>query len=276
MVARVWFSGAILSPSFASTASCRPSDQRRPGIMRPVNSSTMMTWGRSDAAPVVHRLQVLDHVVHVLVEDVVGLEGLVDVVGDLDVGRVGEVLDAEQPLAVGAPCSVSETVRDFSSTMKSPSAVSSISESLPSTMVAARLSLRDDPVDLLVHRGPALRAPVAPRDDQRGARLVDQDRVDLVHDRVVVLALDHLVEAEPHVVAEVVEAELVVRAVGDVGRVGLAAACTGRRAASRMSGETNVGVVAGTASRAGSPRRSGRARGRSAPSTGRRGGPGSR
>ena len=51
MVARVWFSRSILSPSFASTASCRPSDQRRPGIMRPVNSSTMMTWGWSDARP---------------------------------------------------------------------------------------------------------------------------------------------------------------------------------------------------------------------------------
>lgn len=34
----------ISSPSFASMAWCRPSDQRRPGIVRPVNSSTMMIW----------------------------------------------------------------------------------------------------------------------------------------------------------------------------------------------------------------------------------------
>ena len=39
------------------------------------------------------------------------------------------------------PCSVSDTVRDFSSTMKSPACWASISESLPSVMVAARLSL---------------------------------------------------------------------------------------------------------------------------------------
>ena len=43
MVARVWFSFSILTPSLASTAWCSPSDQRRPGMMRPVNSSTMMT-----------------------------------------------------------------------------------------------------------------------------------------------------------------------------------------------------------------------------------------
>ena len=43
MVASVWFSRSMRTPSLASTAWCRPSDQRRPGIMRPVNSSTMMT-----------------------------------------------------------------------------------------------------------------------------------------------------------------------------------------------------------------------------------------
>ncbi len=43
MVASVWFSRSIFTPSFASTAWCNPSDQRRPGIIRPVNSSTMTT-----------------------------------------------------------------------------------------------------------------------------------------------------------------------------------------------------------------------------------------
>jgi hypothetical protein len=40
--ANVWLSLLIDTPSFASTAWCRPSDQRRPCIMRPVNSSTIM------------------------------------------------------------------------------------------------------------------------------------------------------------------------------------------------------------------------------------------
>ena len=61
------------------------------------------------------------------------------------------------------------------------------------------------------------------RDDQRRAGLVDEDRVDLVDDRVEVAALDEVLLAPRHVVAQVVEAELVVRAVRDVGVVLLAA-----------------------------------------------------
>ncbi len=58
-----------------------------------------------------------------------------------------------------------------------------------------------------------------PRDDERSPRLVDQDRVHFVDDRVVEPALDPLGGLEHHVVAQVVEAELVVGAVGDVRRV---------------------------------------------------------
>ncbi len=73
-----------------------------------------------------------------------------------------------------------------------------------------------------------------PGDDQRRARLVDQDVVDLVDDRERVVGrlallrlgapavLDLLVERGRHVVAQVVEAELRVRAVGHVGGVGVA------------------------------------------------------
>ena len=57
-------------------------------------------------------------------------------------------------------------------------------------------------------------------DDQRRPRLVDEDRVDLVHDAVGMAALDDAVEADRHVVAQVVEAELGVRPVRDVRVVG--------------------------------------------------------
>ena len=57
------------------------------------------------------------------------------------------------------------------------------------------------------------------RDDERRARFVDEDRVDLVDDREEVAALHHVGGLPRHVVAQVVEAELVVRAVGDVGGV---------------------------------------------------------
>ena len=56
-------------------------------------------------------------------------------------------------------------------------------------------------------------------DDERRARLVDQDRVDFIDDRVLKCALHAFARCEHHVVAQVIEAELVVRAVRDVGGV---------------------------------------------------------
>ncbi len=57
-------------------------------------------------------------------------------------------------------------------------------------------------------------------DDQRGAGFVDQDVIHLVHDGVMMAALDFVLQAVDHVVAQVVEAELGVGAVGDIGCVG--------------------------------------------------------
>ena len=70
-------------------------------------------------------------------------------------------------------------------------------------------------------------------DDQRRAGFVDQDVVDFVDDREVqrTLGLLHVLGiaivvagGRPHVVAQVVEAELVVRAVGDVAGIATSAA----------------------------------------------------
>ncbi len=75
--------------------------------------------------------------------------------------------------------------------------------------------------DQLVDGDVELRAVLArPRDDQRRARLVDQDRIHLVDDREIMIALQHLREVGLHVVAQVVEAQLVVGGIGDVGVVG--------------------------------------------------------
>ena len=74
-------------------------------------------------------------------------------------------------------------------------------------------------VDLHVELGALLGRT---RDDQRRARLVDQDRVHFVDDREVQAALDPVLEPGRHVVAQVVEAELVVGAVGDVAGIGRA------------------------------------------------------
>ena len=79
---------------------------------------------------------------------------------------------------------------------------------------------RDQLVDGGVEAGAVLRGA---GDDERRARFVDQDRVDFVDDGEGVAALDHLRHVVFHVVAQIVEAEFVVGAVGDVGGVGLAA-----------------------------------------------------
>ncbi len=83
----------------------------------------------------------------------------------------------------------------------------------------ARLALqaRRELIDSHVQLGALLRGA---GDDQRRARLVDQDRVHLVDDRVGEAALSAVGKPEREVVAQVVETEFVVGAVRDVARVG--------------------------------------------------------
>ena len=83
-------------------------------------------------------------------------------------------------------------------------------------VVLAGDEARHDARELAVRVGGRLRRAA---DDERRARLVDEDRVDLVHDAEGVAALHHVLAAHGHVVAQVVEAELGVGAVGDVGVV---------------------------------------------------------
>ena len=58
-----------------------------------------------------------------------------------------------------------------------------------------------------------------PGNDERGTRLINEDRVHLIHDHEVVAALHQLGRRPGHVVAQVVESKLVVGSVGDVARV---------------------------------------------------------
>ena len=72
-------------------------------------------------------------------------------------------------------------------------------------------------VHLRVQAGGVL---AAAGDDQGGAGLIDQDGVHLIDDGKGVAALHHVGLVGHHVVAQVVKAELVVGAVGDIGIVG--------------------------------------------------------
>ncbi len=79
------------------------------------------------------------------------------------------------------------------------------------------LELGDKTVDFGVQLGAVFGLT---RDDQRRTRFVDQNRVDFVDHGEVEFALELVVHAERHVVAQVIEAVFVVGAVGDVGSVG--------------------------------------------------------
>ncbi len=59
-------------------------------------------------------------------------------------------------------------------------------------------------------------------DDERGTRLVNQDRIHFVHHGEVERPLDFILQTEGHVIAQIIKAELVVGAVGYIRRVSVA------------------------------------------------------
>ena len=154
-------------------------------------------------------LAVPDDVVLVALEQPVGAERLLDVVDD------GDVLDVVERVAL-EQAGLGEDALEL--------LVAGLGEGggalLLVDLVVVLVELRDERVDGVVELGAVVERA---GDDQRRARLVDQDRVDLVDDGVVVPALDHGAELVLHVVAQIVEAVLVVGAVGDVAGIGLAA-----------------------------------------------------
>ena len=81
----------------------------------------------------------------------------------------------------------------------------------------AAIQFRDGRLQLVVHVRRFLRGT---RDDQRRTGFINQNTIDFIDDGVVVIALDELFLAGGHThVAEVVETEFTVRAVGDVAVV---------------------------------------------------------
>ena len=154
-------------------------------------------------------LAVAHDVVLVALEQLVGAQRLVDVVHDGDVLDVVERVALEQAGRFQAPFELLHA--GFGQRHRALLLVD---------FVVGLVERRDVAVDGVVEFGAVVERA---GDDQRRARLVDQDRVDFVDDGVDVPALDHVLHAVLHVVAQIVEAELVVGAVGDVAVVGLLA-----------------------------------------------------
>ena len=164
-----------------------------------------------------HHLAVAHDVVHVALVERVRAQRRVEVVQELDVARVVEAL------ALGQEPRLGQQLLDL--LVAGLGEVDLLELLVDGVVALALLALgapeaRDDLVDAHVELGIVLGRT---GDDERRARLVDEDGVHLVDDGVVQPALDLLLEGVGHVVAQVVEAELVVGAVGDVGGIGLAA-----------------------------------------------------
>ncbi len=168
-------------------------------------------------------LAVLDHVVDVEAEQGVRPQRLVDVVQQRHVDRVveaaglqagGEHLLGLRHAALRQRHGLVLLVDDVVAGLLELLAILRLD-------VAARGPARrepgDDAIDFVIEIGGLFGWT---RDDQRRPRLVDEDAVHFVDDREVVAPLHVLREVELHVVAQVVEAELVVGAVGDVAAVG--------------------------------------------------------
>ena len=150
-------------------------------------------------------LAVAHDVVLVALEQFMRAQRLVDVVHDRDVLDVVERVGLEhpgvaQPLLQPLHAELGE--RDGALLLVD--------------LVVALVELGDIGVDGVVELGTVVERA---GNNQRRARLVDQDRVDLVDDGVDMAALHHVLDAVFHVVAQIVEAELVVGAVGDVAVV---------------------------------------------------------
>ena len=163
-------------------------------------------------------LAVGDHVLLVAMEHVLGLQRLLQVVDQL-AGEIGiDVLDAQTVLdllkaALGGGDGVLGLIHDV---VARGLDVLGGGEHVVRDVLAA-LKAAHGTREILVGAG-GLGAGT--RDDERRSGLIDQDGVDLVDDGVMVATLYALLGAGDHVVAQVVETELGVGAVGDVCLVG--------------------------------------------------------
>ena len=165
-------------------------------------------------------LTVFDDIVGIAVHNAAGLDRTVNVMAQRHIVGVGQVLDVEERLGffdagLGQGSGLALFVHDVIAVY---------------LLLGLDLVVQLDDNTLFQRLGKVVRALVhhagilaLAADDQRGTGLVDQDGVDLVHDGKRMAALHHVGLVDDHVVAQVVKAELVVRAVGDVGLVGLLA-----------------------------------------------------
>ena len=156
---------------------------------------------------------VADDVVHVFVIEVVCAQAGVQVVEDAEVFLVIEAfvstedttLDQQRFKVVVAAFGEADLLGFFVDT-----------EIARAVFFFLRFEFRHDGIEFLIELGIHISRA---GDDERGARFVDEDGVHFVHDGEVQLALQAVFRGERHVGAQVVEAEFVIGAVGNIAAV---------------------------------------------------------
>ncbi len=144
---------------------------------------------------------VFHNVIYVALVKCVRAQALIDVVNNLHVRRIVEVTEAEHALA-------------FADAFFGERRLAVL---LVERVINVLDELGDDFVDAVVLVSGFFGGT---GNDQRSARLVDEDGIHFVNDGEVMPALHAIRQIVLHVVAQVIETELVVRAVGDVRTIG--------------------------------------------------------
>ena len=169
-------------------------------------------------------LAVLDDVVNIALHEAPCLHGLIDVVRERGVFGVGQIFHVEELLGL------------FNALLRERhGAVLFVDNVIAVILILQLLAVRCRE-DLLFQAGDEIirhfiqlgRFLALAGNNERGARLVNEDGVNLVDDGERVAALHHLLFVDRHIVAQVIEAQLVICAVGDIGGIGRAALLRGQ------------------------------------------------
>ena len=164
-------------------------------------------------------LAVLDNVVDITLHEAPCLHGLIDVVRERGVFWVGQIFYIEELLGL------------FNALLRERhGAVFFIDNVIAVILILQFLVVRRGE-DLLFQAGDEIirhfiqlgRFLAFAGNDERCARFVNEDGVNLINDGERVTALHHLLFVNRHIVAQIIEAQLVICAVGDIGGIGCAA-----------------------------------------------------
>ena len=193
-------------------------------LMKPVRPSTPRHKSSGKLVDD-NNLSTLNNVVHITLKRGVGSQRLLHVVHELDVTWIEEILNVKKLLY-----SLNADVRERW-----------LLRLQINFEIFVALQTWNDLVDDEVFIGRLLgRAG----NDERRTSFIDQDRVNFVYDCEVVSALNHLPGGELHIISEIIEAELIVLSVRNVGLICSSSHLLAHALIDAAYGETQEGMNA--------------------------------